>query len=91
MHLWISEQPEHLVSHLVTALEIPQSSVSHHLRRLEHGEYVNRRRGGAIRMFTGQFNGGDSGSGYGPISRADRWSITDKGKVKAEELAAERD
>lgn len=90
MHLWCSDKPEHLLSRIVTALEIPQETVTYHLRRLEHHAYVTRRRGGAVRQFEGQFNGGDS-STYGSISRADLWSITDKGKAKAEELAAERD
>jgi DNA-binding MarR family transcriptional regulator len=90
MQLWISAEPEHLISRIVTALDIPQPTVSHHLRMLERDGYVTRRRGGAVRQFAAQFNGGDN-STHGTLSRADLWSITEAGKAKAEALAAEKE
>lgn len=89
MYLWISTEPEHLVARLVSDLTIPHGSVMYALRRMEFHGYVARREGGATRQFAAQFNGG--GSTYGTLSNAHVWRITDKGKAKAEALAAEKE
>jgi DNA-binding transcriptional ArsR family regulator len=89
IHLWASEQPEHLAARIVSDLDIPYGSVVYALHRLEAAGYVARREGGAVRQFASQFNGGSST--YGTLSNAFVWHITEEGKAKADALAAEKE
>lgn len=98
MQLWISKEPEHLVSRLVAALEINDQVIKYHLRLLMAHGYVTKRKGNQtpLPQFRQkplpQFDGlrsRDPGEGF--LSAADLWSITEKGKAKASALAAERE
>jgi len=88
IHMWAADRPEFLVARLTSELEIPHASVIYALRRMLFCGYVAQRKGGTNRPFGHEFNGDSS---YGTLSNANLWSITDKGKVKASALAAERE
>src|SRR3954454_21583174 len=50
--LLVLERQEHTVSELCTILQLPQSTVSRHLKTLLDGQWVSSRRDGTSRYYT---------------------------------------
>ena len=67
--LWLLERQELTVSELCTVLQLPQSTVSRHLRMLADAEWVRSRRDGTSRYYTLALDGAG-----GP--RAQIWDLT---------------
>jgi ubiquinone/menaquinone biosynthesis C-methylase UbiE/DNA-binding transcriptional ArsR family regulator len=82
--LWLLDAQELTVSELCGVLQLPQSTVSRHLKTLADADWVSSRRDGTSRYYSLAVNGNGS-NGHGPVggesgstksARAQIWGLT---------------
>ncbi len=81
--LWLLDNQELTVSELCAVLQLPQSTVSRHLKTLADGDWVSSRRDGTSRYYALAVNGHSHGNGSNGVSpavpkgpRAQIWALT---------------